>query len=105
MSHPSSQPPDGGSQPYLNDGCIPSDLSHALNALAASIAAQNAQAAINAQQSQLWNCEVRTEGISMPVYSGLPNDSVEDFIFRAKLFMNGKNLDYCQPQTISGSWP
>uniref|UniRef100_A0AAV1TKQ5 Uncharacterized protein n=1 Tax=Peronospora matthiolae TaxID=2874970 RepID=A0AAV1TKQ5_9STRA len=98
MSYPSSQPPDGGSQVYLIDGGIPSDLSNGFNALAASIAARDAQDAINAQQSQLWIRKVRTKGISMPVYSGLPNESVEEFIFRAKLFMHGKNLNYHQPQ-------
>lgn len=30
----------------------------------------------------------------MPSYSGLPNESVEVFIFKAKLFVHGKNLDY-----------
>ena len=82
----------------MNDSCIPSDLRNALNAPAANIAVQNEQAAINAQQSELWSREVRTEGISMTVHSVLPNENVGEFIFRAKLFMHGIKFDYHQPQ-------
>ncbi|EGZ25888.1 hypothetical protein PHYSODRAFT_480453 [Phytophthora sojae] len=38
--------------------------------------------------------EVRIEGISMPTFSGLPEEYVDEFVFRAKLFMRGKNIDY-----------
>ncbi|KAG6947200.1 hypothetical protein JG688_00015644 [Phytophthora aleatoria] len=30
----------------------------------------------------------------MPTFSGKPTESVDEFIFRAKLFMDGKCIDY-----------
>ncbi|KAI9991164.1 hypothetical protein PInf_018796 [Phytophthora infestans] len=30
----------------------------------------------------------------MPHFSGMPDESVDEFIFRAKMFMQGKNLNY-----------
>ncbi|KAI9919698.1 hypothetical protein PsorP6_017721 [Peronosclerospora sorghi] len=40
------------------------------------------------------NREFKIEGESMPTYHGRPNESVDEFIFEAKLFMSGKNIDY-----------
>lgn len=34
----------------------------------------------------------------MPLYNGLPNESVNEFVFHAKPFMHAKNLDYPNPQ-------
>ncbi|KAJ0393532.1 hypothetical protein ATCC90586_011579 [Pythium insidiosum] len=42
--------------------------------------------------------EVKVEGLSMPTYHGRPDESVEEFFFRARLFMEGKNIDYVAPQ-------
>ncbi|ETP24768.1 hypothetical protein F441_02293 [Phytophthora nicotianae CJ01A1] len=33
----------------------------------------------------------------MPKFHGKPQESVDEFIFEAKLFMNGKNIDYHHP--------
>ncbi|POM76605.1 Hypothetical protein PHPALM_6134 [Phytophthora palmivora] len=33
----------------------------------------------------------------MPTFSGLPEESVDGFMFAAKLFMQGKNIDYTSP--------
>ncbi|KUF80540.1 hypothetical protein AM588_10000503 [Phytophthora nicotianae] len=38
--------------------------------------------------------EFKVEGTSMPHFSGMPDESVDEFIFRAKMFMQGKNLNY-----------
>ncbi|GMF46106.1 unnamed protein product [Phytophthora fragariaefolia] len=38
--------------------------------------------------------EFKVEGTSIPHFSGMPDESVDEFIFRAKMFMQGKNLNY-----------
>ncbi|POM72556.1 LOW QUALITY PROTEIN: hypothetical protein PHPALM_10706, partial [Phytophthora palmivora] len=48
-----------------------------------------------AQQAQR---EYRVEGISMPTFHGRPQESVAEFIFRAKLFMRGKGINFEDPQ-------
>ncbi|GLE04303.1 hypothetical protein PINS_up013218 [Pythium insidiosum] len=40
----------------------------------------------------------KVEGLSMPTYHGRPDESVDEFFFRARLFMEGKNIDYVAPQ-------
>ncbi|KAJ0394740.1 hypothetical protein ATCC90586_008854 [Pythium insidiosum] len=40
------------------------------------------------------NREFKIEGASMPTYHGKPHESVDEFMFKAKLFMSGKNIDY-----------
>ncbi|GLD97283.1 hypothetical protein PINS_up005966 [Pythium insidiosum] len=42
--------------------------------------------------------EAKVEGLSMPVYHGRPDESVEEFFFHARLFMEGKNIDYTAAQ-------
>ncbi|GMF24224.1 unnamed protein product [Phytophthora fragariaefolia] len=45
--------------------------------------------------------EHKIEGVSMPTYHGRPNESVDEFIFRAKLFMQGKCIDFTNPHNGS----
>lgn len=63
---------------------------------------QDFQAQLHAYQEQLQQVvpppqparEYRLEGVSMPIFSGKPDELVDEFIFRAKLFMEGKGIDY-----------
>ncbi|ETO83702.1 hypothetical protein F444_02319 [Phytophthora nicotianae P1976] len=48
-------------------------------------------------QQQQSSREFKVEGASMPKFHGKPQESVDEFIFEAKLFMNGKNIDYHHP--------
>ncbi|KAI9922402.1 hypothetical protein PsorP6_002167 [Peronosclerospora sorghi] len=45
-------------------------------------------------QKQHHNREFKIEGEYMPMYHGRPDERVDEFIFEAKLFMKGKNIDY-----------
>ncbi|KAJ0394738.1 hypothetical protein ATCC90586_008852 [Pythium insidiosum] len=45
-------------------------------------------------QRQHSSREFKIEGASMPTFHGRPDESVDEFIFEAKLFMSGKNIDY-----------
>lgn len=42
--------------------------------------------------------EFRLEGVSMPTFSGKPTESVDEYVFRAKLFMQGKGINYNAPE-------
>ncbi|ETN10682.1 hypothetical protein PPTG_22679 [Phytophthora nicotianae INRA-310] len=48
-------------------------------------------------QHQQSSREFKIEGASMPKFYGKLQESVDEFIFEAKLFMNGKNIDYGHP--------
>ncbi|POM66445.1 Hypothetical protein PHPALM_17694 [Phytophthora palmivora] len=41
--------------------------------------------------------EHKIEGVTMPMYHGRPHKSVDEFIFRAKLFMQMKCIDFTNP--------
>ncbi|OWZ05261.1 hypothetical protein PHMEG_00022680 [Phytophthora megakarya] len=41
--------------------------------------------------------EHKIESVRMPTYHSHPHESVEEFIFRAKLFMQGKCIDFTNP--------
>ncbi|GMF20032.1 unnamed protein product [Phytophthora fragariaefolia] len=41
-----------------------------------------------------WGSSGVNSGITMPTFSGKPSESVDEFIFHAKLFMEGKRIDY-----------
>ncbi|KAI9908171.1 hypothetical protein PsorP6_004178 [Peronosclerospora sorghi] len=45
-------------------------------------------------QQQNHNREFKFEGTSMNTYHCRPDESIDEFIFEAKLFMSGKNIDY-----------
>lgn len=44
------------------------------------------------------NREFKVEEASMLTFHGRPYESVHEFIFEAKLFMNGKNIGYTRPE-------
>ncbi|GMG14573.1 unnamed protein product [Phytophthora fragariaefolia] len=48
-------------------------------------------------QEQQAQREYKVEGISMPTFYGRLSKTVDEFIFRAKLFMQGKSIDYTEP--------
>ncbi|POM78409.1 LOW QUALITY PROTEIN: hypothetical protein PHPALM_4059 [Phytophthora palmivora] len=59
---------------------------------------QQLQQQMQAQQAQQAQREHKIEGVSMPTYHGRPHESVDEFIFWAKLFMQGKCIDFTNPQ-------
>ncbi|KAG3130274.1 hypothetical protein PI126_g20579 [Phytophthora idaei] len=59
------------------------------------------QQQMQAQQAQNLQREHKIEGVSMPTYNGRPHESVDGFIFRAKLFMQGKCIDFTNPHNGS----
>lgn len=100
---PTGLPQEGGTNAAPFDQFL-----HAIEQIAVALSQQNAQiyqdfqSQLNTYQQQLQASltaaavprEYRLEGISMPTFSGKPSESVDEFIFRAKLFFEGKNIDY-----------
>lgn len=77
-----------------------SDLANILAALTNHLQQQNTAITLAlAEQLQQQHAaqaqrEVRIEGIFMPMFSGLPEEDVDEFVFRAELFIQDKNIDY-----------
>ncbi|KAF4046943.1 hypothetical protein GN244_ATG00591 [Phytophthora infestans] len=72
-------------------------LSMAMSQLSEHLMQQNQQfqSAVLEQMTQRHPApEFKVEGTSMPHFSGMPDESVDEFIFRAKMFMQRKNLNY-----------
>ncbi|GMF36737.1 unnamed protein product [Phytophthora lilii] len=75
-------------------------LTQAIHERSHMVANQNSEfrASVMEQlQHQHSHREIRIEGASMPTFHGKLQESVDKFIFEAKLFMNGKNIDYDLP--------
>lgn len=93
-------------------GVQPEHFMAAFERIAAGLSQQNAQIYQDFQsylqgyqqqlqqqlQAQHAHREHKIEGVSMPTYHGRPHESVDEFIFRAKLFMQGKCIDFMNPQ-------
>ncbi|POM64505.1 hypothetical protein PHPALM_19953 [Phytophthora palmivora] len=92
-------------------GMQPDQFMQAIEHIAAGLSQQNAQIYQDFQvylqgyqqqvQQQLQahsaQRELKIEGVTMPTYHGRPHKSVDEFIFRAKLFMQGKCIDFKNP--------
>lgn len=77
-------------------------LTHAVHEFSRTVASQNHDfRALRLEQAQHQHAsrEFKIEGASMPTYHGKPHESVDEFMFKAKLFMNGKNIDYHRPES------
>ncbi|ETI54953.1 hypothetical protein F443_02320 [Phytophthora nicotianae P1569] len=75
-------------------------LTQAIHELSHTVATQNndfRSSVMDQLQQQQSSREFKVEGASMPKFHGKPQESVDEFIFEAKLFMNGKNIDYHHP--------
>ncbi|KAF4037370.1 Retrotransposon gag protein [Phytophthora infestans] len=93
-------------------GVQPEHFMAAFERIAAGLSQQNAQIYQDFQsylqgyqqqlqqqlQAQHAHREHKIEGVSMPTYHGRPHESVDEFIFRAKLFMQGKCINFMNPQ-------
>ena len=72
-------------------------LTHAVHEFTRTVAAQNHDfraVVLEQMKTQQSHREFKIEGASMPTFHGKPNESVDEFMFEAKLFMNGKNIDF-----------
>lgn len=72
-------------------------LTQAIHELSHTVASQNNEfrsSVMDQLQHQQSTREFKIEGASMPKFYGKPHESVDEFIFEAKLFMNGKNIDF-----------
>ncbi|GMF17984.1 unnamed protein product [Phytophthora fragariaefolia] len=92
-------------------GMQPDQFMQAIEHIAAGLSQQNAQiyqdfqAYLQGYQQQVQQQlqahsaqrEHKIEGVTMPTYHGRPHESVDEFIFRAKLFMQGKCIDFTNP--------
>ncbi|KAG6616537.1 putative retroelement [Phytophthora cinnamomi] len=92
-------------------GMQPDQFRQAIEHVAASLSQENAQIYQDFQDFQAYlqgyqqqvqqqlqahsgQREHKIEGVTMPTYHGRPLESVDEFIFRAKLFMQGKCIDF-----------
>lgn len=76
-------------------------ITRSIHELTSSVSAQNHELCsmvANQIKHQHSNREFKVESVSMPTFHGRPNESVDEFIFEAKIFMNGKNIDYTRPE-------
>ncbi|KAI9989149.1 hypothetical protein PInf_019288 [Phytophthora infestans] len=98
---------ESGNVDYMPAGTAPPNpfdlFVEAIERIAVGLSQQDAQmhqdfqAQLHAYQEQLQQVVPLLNPlgrVSMPIFSGKPDELVDKFIFRAKLFMEGKGIDY-----------